>query len=49
MKGFIDRTFLPGITFQPFQGKVTPKKILKGKRQGSENLLIFLNDMIPYL
>ncbi|WP_051007940.1 NAD(P)H-dependent oxidoreductase [Psychroflexus torquis] len=31
MKGFIDRTFLPGITFQPFEGKVTPKKLLKGK------------------
>jgi NAD(P)H dehydrogenase (quinone) len=31
MKGFIDRTFLPGITFQPTQGKALPKKLLKGK------------------
>ncbi|WP_027075655.1 NAD(P)H-dependent oxidoreductase [Maribacter antarcticus] len=31
MKGFIDRTFLPGITFQPIEGKPMPKKLLKGK------------------
>ncbi len=30
MKGFIDRTFLPGITFQPGEGKFH-KKLLKGK------------------
>ncbi|MEM6845990.1 MAG: NAD(P)H-dependent oxidoreductase [Bacteroidota bacterium] len=31
MKGFIDRTFLPGITFQPVEGKAFPNKLLKGK------------------
>jgi putative NADPH-quinone reductase len=31
MKGFIDRTFLPGITFLPIEGKPLPKKLLKGK------------------
>jgi NAD(P)H dehydrogenase (quinone) len=31
MKGFIDRTFLPGITFEPIEGKALPKKLLKGK------------------
>lgn len=31
MKGFIDRTFLPGITFQPIQGKALPKGLLSGK------------------
>ena len=31
MKGFIDRTFLPGITFQPIPGKPLPKKLMKGK------------------
>ena len=31
MKGFIDRTFLPGITFEPIKGKALPKKLLKGK------------------
>lgn len=31
MKGFIDRTFLPGITYQPVQGKPFPKKLMKGK------------------
>jgi putative NADPH-quinone reductase len=31
MKGFIDRTFLPGITFQPVKGNPFPKKLLKGK------------------
>ncbi len=31
MKGFVDRTFLPGITFQPIAGKPFPKKLLKGK------------------
>lgn len=31
MKGFIDRTFLPGITFQPIEGKPLPDKLLKGK------------------
>ncbi|WP_422090406.1 NAD(P)H-dependent oxidoreductase [Tenacibaculum ovolyticum] len=31
MKGFIDRIFLPGITFQPIEGKSLPKKLLKGK------------------
>ena len=31
MKGFIDRVFLPGITFQPISGKAIPKKLLKGK------------------
>ncbi len=31
MKGFIDRTFLPGIMYQPIDGKPLPKKLLKGK------------------
>lgn len=31
MKGFIDRTFLSGITFEYVEGKVFPKKLLKGK------------------
>lgn len=31
MKGFIDRAFLPGITFQPIEGKPFPEKLLKGK------------------
>ncbi len=31
MKGFIDRTFLAGITYQPMEGKPLPKKLLKGK------------------
>lgn len=31
MKGFIDRTFLPGITYQPIAGSPFPKKLLKGK------------------
>jgi NAD(P)H dehydrogenase (quinone) len=31
MKGFIDRTFLPGITFVPIEGKALTKKLLKGK------------------
>ncbi len=31
MKGFIDRTFLPGITFKYEEGKAFPKKLLKGK------------------
>jgi putative NADPH-quinone reductase len=31
MKGFIDRTFLPGITFEYVKGKAIPKKLLKGK------------------
>lgn len=31
LKGFIDRTFLPGITFQPVEGKPFPEKLLKGK------------------
>ena len=31
MKGFIDRTFLPGITYQPVEGKPFPQKLLKGK------------------
>ncbi len=31
MKGFIDRTFLPGITFENEPGKLFPKKLLKGK------------------
>ncbi len=31
MKGFIDRTFLPGITYQPIEGKPLPKKLLNGK------------------
>ncbi len=31
LKGFIDRTFLPGITFQPIEGKPFPKKLLTGK------------------
>lgn len=31
MKGFIDRTFLPGIAFEPIEGKALPKKLLKGK------------------
>lgn len=31
MKGFVDRTFLPGIAFEPIEGKPLPKKLLKGK------------------
>jgi len=31
MKGFIDRTFLPGITYQPIEEKALPEKLLKGK------------------
>ncbi|OLY94683.1 Putative NADPH-quinone reductase (modulator of drug activity B) [Cnuella takakiae] len=31
MKGFIDRTFLPGITFEYIPNKPLPKKLLKGK------------------
>jgi len=31
MKGFIDRLFLPGITYLPIEGKPFPKKLLKGK------------------
>lgn len=31
MKGFIDRTFLPGITFQPIPRKPFPQQLLKGK------------------
>lgn len=31
MKGFIDRTFLPGITFDYKPGKALPQKLLKGK------------------
>lgn len=31
MKGFIDRTFLPGITYENVEGKPLPKKLLKGK------------------
>ncbi|OHX66295.1 NAD(P)H-dependent oxidoreductase [Flammeovirga pacifica] len=32
MKGFIDRTFLPGITYEPIEGQALPRKLLKGKR-----------------
>lgn len=31
MKGFVDRTFLPGITFKYEDGDLFPKKLLKGK------------------
>lgn len=31
MKGFIDRTFLPRITYEFVEGKPLPKKLLKGK------------------
>ena len=31
MKGFIDRTFLPGVTFEVVPGKAFPNKLLKGK------------------
>ena len=31
MKGFIDRTFLPGITFEFIEGKAAPIGLLKGK------------------
>ena len=31
LKGFIDRTFLPGITYDFEKGKSTPKKLLQGK------------------
>jgi NAD(P)H dehydrogenase (quinone) len=31
MKGFIDRTFLPGIAFEHVPGKALPKKLLTGK------------------
>ena len=31
MKGFVDRTFLPGLFFKFEQGKLFPKQLLKGK------------------
>ncbi|MEM6379023.1 MAG: NAD(P)H-dependent oxidoreductase [Bacteroidota bacterium] len=31
MKGFVDRVFLPGITFDYVPGKAFPKQLLKGK------------------
>jgi putative NADPH-quinone reductase len=31
MKGFVDRVFLPGIAFQPVEGKPFPRQLLKGK------------------
>ncbi|NML23573.1 NAD(P)H-dependent oxidoreductase [Pseudoflavitalea sp. G-6-1-2] len=31
MKGFIDRVFLPGITYENIPGKPLPNKLLKGK------------------
>ncbi len=31
MKGFIERTFLPGIAYQPMEDKPFPNKLLKGK------------------
>lgn len=31
LKGFIDRTFLPGVTFSYEKGKLFPNKLLKGK------------------
>ena len=31
MKGFIDRIFLPSITYLPIAGKALPEKLLKGK------------------
>jgi putative NADPH-quinone reductase len=31
MKGFIDRTFLPGITFRPVPGSLAHEKLLTGK------------------
>lgn len=31
MKGFIERTFLPGITYKYVEGKTVPEKLLKGK------------------
>ncbi|MCK8521791.1 NAD(P)H-dependent oxidoreductase [Aquimarina sp. D1M17] len=31
LKGFIDRTFLPGVTFKYQEGKLFPEKLLKGK------------------
>ena len=31
MKGFVDRVFLPGITFEPVAGKPFPLRLLKGK------------------
>ncbi len=31
LKGFIDRAFLPGITFKPVKGKPFPEKLLKGR------------------
>lgn len=31
LKGFVDRTFLPGITFKYQKGKLFPDKLLKGK------------------
>lgn len=31
MKGFIDRAFLPGITFKMIPGKAWPQQLLKGK------------------
>lgn len=31
LKGFIDRTFLPGVTFKYQDGKLFPNKLLKGK------------------
>ncbi|MDX1447271.1 NAD(P)H-dependent oxidoreductase [Lishizhenia sp.] len=40
MKGFIDRTFLPGITYGPKKGKGLPDKLWKGKTAR----LIFTSD-----
>ncbi|PKG41570.1 NAD(P)H-dependent oxidoreductase [Psychroflexus sp. MES1-P1E] len=31
MKGFIDRAFVPSITYQPIEGKPLPEMLLKGK------------------
>lgn len=31
LKGFIDRTFLPGIAFETIEGKSFPKQLFKGK------------------
>jgi NAD(P)H dehydrogenase (quinone) len=34
IKSFIDRTFLPGIPYEPVQENALPKKLLKGKTAG---------------
>lgn len=45
MKGFIDRTFLPGFAFKYHQGKLFPEKLLKGK---SGRLIVTMDSSVLY-